>query len=83
MEKDNSGYNLKPNLLFEAPQGKWDEEEYILDCLKKKSYKNLIYKYFSLGRITVGEIERKQNLIIRCLKKLSEEDLIHFLLEHL
>ena len=36
MEKDNSGYNLKPNLLFEAPQGKWDEEEYILDCLKKK-----------------------------------------------
>ena len=79
MEKDNSGYNLKPNLLFKAPQGKWDEEEYILDCLKKKSYKNLIYKYFSLGRITVGEIERKQNLILKCLKKLSEEDLIHFL----
>ncbi len=79
MEKDNSGYNLKPNLLFKAPQGKWDEEEYILDCLKKKSYKNLIYKYFSLGRITVGEIERKQNLLIGCLKKLSEEDLIHFL----
>ena len=36
MEKDNSGYNLKPKLLFDAPKGKWDNENYILECLMKK-----------------------------------------------
>ena len=78
MEKDNSGYNLKPKLLFDAPKGKWDDENYILECLMKKSYKNLIKKYFSI-RTTFGEIDKKQNKIIECLKEVPENLVIHFL----
>ena len=78
MEINRKNHQLKTRNIKKYPIGKWNETEYIIDCIKYKSLRNLLKKYFFKHK-TKEEQHNDFSRIINSFSKLSPNEITYFL----
>lgn len=78
MEINRKNHQLKTRNIKKYPMGKWNETEYIIDCIQYKSLRNLLKKYFFKHK-TKEEQHNDFSRIINSFSKLSPNEITYFL----
>ena len=78
MEINRKNHQLKTKDQLKFPQCNWNETEYIINCIKCKSLKNLLNQYFFKHK-TKKEHDTDFSRIINSFSKLSPNEITYFL----
>lgn len=69
-------YSSDDEMTF--PKGKWDDVEYLKECIKTSNIKSLIYEYFFSSRV-FAEQQLLQSLLIKAFCELEDDAISKFL----
>lgn len=76
MKTNGLMYSFDDEMIF--PEGKWDDIEYLKDCIIALNINSLIYEYFFFSRIG-REQKLRQSLLIKALNELENDAISKFL----
>lgn len=69
-------YSSDDEMIF--PKGKWDDIEYLKECITTLNIKSLLYEYFFFSRVRI-EQKLRQSLLIKAFNELENDVISKFL----
>lgn len=76
MKTNGLMYSFDDEMIF--PKGKWDDIEYLKECITTLNIKSLIYEYFFFSRVR-SEQQLRQSLLIEVFNELENDSISKFL----